>query len=79
MNLTKLLLFFSLNRVAFSAYISLRLLVRQVLTIDTVKSVAGMKLHGDDIEVLVLQTNVTFLKVKVKVRVWNFRGLLEHR
>ena len=53
--------------------------VRLVLTSNTVESVAGMKLHGDHIEVLGLQTNVTFLRVKVKVRVWNFGGQLEHR
>ena len=44
------------------------------------ESVAGIKLHGGDhIEVLRLQTNVAILKVKVKVRVWDFRGQLEHR
>ena len=59
--------------------ISLRVFVRLVLTIYTVESVAGMKLHGDHIEVLGLQTNVTFLKVKVKVRVWNFGGQFKHR
>ena len=59
--------------------ISLRVFVRLVLTSNTVDSVAGKKLHGDHIEVLELQTNVTFLKVKVKVRVWNFGGQLEHR
>ena len=53
--------------------------VRLVLTINTIISVSGMKLYGDHIEVLGLQTNVTFLKVKVKVRVWNFGGQLEHR
>ena len=62
-----------------SVRISLRVFVRLVLTIYTRKSVAGMKLHRDQIEVLGLQTNVTFLKVKVKVRVWNFGGQLEHR
>ena len=62
-----------------SVQISFRLFVRLVFTSCTVESVAGMKLHGDLIEVLGLQTNVTFLKVKVKVRVWNFGGQLEHR
>ena len=62
-----------------SVRISLRMFGRLVLTSYTMKSVAGMKLHGDHIEVLGLQTNVTFLKVKVKVRVWNFGGQLEHR
>ena len=78
LNLTELLLFFYLNRVDFSADISLRVLVRLGVTIYTVKSVAGMKLNGDHIKVLGLQTNVTFLKVKVKVRVWNNEGQLEH-
>ena len=38
-----------------------------------------LKLDDDLSEVLVLQTNATVLKVKVKVRVWNFGGQLEHR
>ena len=62
-----------------SVRLSLRVFVILVLTSCTVESVVGMKLRGDHIEVLGLQTNVTFLKVKVKVRVWNFRGKLEHR
>ena len=62
-----------------SVRISLRLFVRLVFTSCTVESVAGIKLHWDHIEVLELQTHVTFLKVKVKVRVWNFGGQLEHR
>ena len=53
--------------------------VKLVLNIYKVESVAGMKLHEGHIEVLGLQTNVTFLKVKVKVRGWNFGGKLEHR
>ena len=59
--------------------ISIILIIRLVLTIYTVESIAGMKLHGDHIEVLGFQTNVTFLKVKVKVRVWNFGGQIENR
>ena len=43
------------------------------------ESVAGMNMHGDHIKLLGLQTNATFLKVKVKVRVWYFEWLLEHR
>ena len=62
-----------------SVRISLRVFVKLVITIYTVESVAGMKLQGDHIEVLGLQTNVTFLKVKVKVRVLNFGGQLDHR
>ena len=54
-----------------SVQISLRFIDRLVLTINTAESVAGMTLHEDHILVLGLQTNVTFLKVKVKVRVWN--------
>ena len=53
--------------------------IRLVVTSGRVESVAAMKLHGDLIEVLGLQTNVAVLKVKVKVRVWNFGGQLEHR
>ena len=62
-----------------SVRIYLRVFVRLVLASYTVESVAGMKLHGHHIEVLGLQTNVTFLKVKVKIRVWSFGGQLEHR
>ena len=62
-----------------SVRISLRVFVRLVFTIYAVESVACMKLHGDHIEVLGLQTNVAFVKVKVKVRVWDFSGQLEHR
>ena len=47
--------------------------------IYTLEPIAGMKLHGDHIEVLGLQTNVKILKVKVKVSVWNFGVQLEHR
>ena len=57
--------------------ISLKVFVRLLHTFYTVESVAAMKLHGDHIEVLGLQTNVLFLKVKVKVRVWYFGGQLE--
>ena len=62
-----------------SVRISLKVFVRLVFASYTVESVAGIKRQGDHIEVLGLQTNVTFLKVKVKVRVWNFGGQLEHR
>ena len=58
--------------------ISFRVFVRLVLTSCTVESDAGMKLHGDLIEVLGLQTNVTVLKVIVRVRVWNNEAQLEH-
>ena len=52
---------------------------RNVQTSDTVECDRDLKLDGDLSEVLGLQTNVTVLKVKVKVRVWNFGGQLEHR
>ena len=59
--------------------ISLRVFVRLVLTIYTVESVAGIKMHGDQIEVYGLQKNDTALKIIVKVKVWKFGGQLEHR
>ena len=52
---------------------------RLVQTSDTVECDRELKLDGDLSEVLGLQTNITVLKVKVKVRVWNFGGQLEHR
>ena len=52
---------------------------RFVQTSDTVECDRDLKLDGDLSEVLGLQTNVTVLKVKVKVRIWNFGGQLEHR
>ena len=58
---------------------SLILFNRLEQTCDTVKCDRDLKLDGDLSEVLGLQTNVTLLKVKVKVRVWNFGGQLEHR
>ena len=62
-----------------SVIISLRLFVWLVLTRCTVESDAGMKLNRDLIEEHCFQTNVTVLKVEVKVRVWKFGGQLEHR
>ena len=52
---------------------------RLVQTTDTVECDRDLELDGDLSEVLGLQTNVTVLKVKVKVRVWNFGGQLEDR
>ena len=53
---------------------------RLVQTSNTVECDWDMKLDdGDLIELIGLQTNVTVLKVKVKVRVWTFGGQLEHR
>ena len=56
-----------------------KILITILQTSDTVMCERELKLDGDLSEVLVLQTNVTVLKVKVKVRVWNFGGQLEHR
>ena len=61
------------------AQILLRAYVGLALASCIMTSVAGMKLRRDHIEVLRLQTNVTFLKVKVKVKVWNFKSQFEHR
>ena len=58
---------------------SIKVFIRLVQTSDTVECERDLKLDGDLSEVLGLQTNVTVLKVKVKVRVWNFGGQLEHR
>ena len=58
---------------------SLELLYRLVKTSVTVECNRDFKLDGDLSEVLELQTNVTVLKLKVKVRVWNIGSQLEHR
>ena len=58
---------------------SLKEFIYLVHTSDTVECDRDLKLDGDLSEVLGLQTNDTLLKVKVKVRVWNFGGQLEHR
>ena len=55
------------------------MLYRLVQTSGTVECDKDLELDGDLSEALGLQTNVTVLKVKVKVRVWNFGGQLEHR
>ena len=57
---------------------SLELFIRLVKTSDTVYCDMNLKLDGDLIEVLGLQTNATILKVKVKARVWNIGRQLEH-
>ena len=56
---------------------SLDMFKRLVKTCNKVKCDMDLKLDGDLIEVIGLQTNVTILKVKV--RVWNYGGQLEHR
>ena len=52
-----------------SVLMSLKLFIRLVQTSDTVDCDMDLKLDGDHIEVLGLQTKVTFIKVEVKVRV----------
>ena len=58
---------------------SLDMIIRLVKTSEEVDCDMDLKLDGDLIDVLGLQTNVTVLKVKVKVRVWNIGSQLEHR
>ena len=58
---------------------SLDMFIRLVKTSEEVDCDMDLKLDGDLIDVLGLQTNVTILKVNVKVRVWNIGGQLEHR
>ena len=57
---------------------SLQIFNRLVQTSGTVECDRDLKLGGDLSKVLGLHTNVTVLKVKVKVRVWNFVGQLKH-
>ena len=65
--------------IAPSVLMSLKLCIRLVQTSDTVDCDMDLKLDGDHSEVLGLQTNVTFIKVKVKARVLNFGSQLKHR
>ena len=58
---------------------SIKVFIILVQTSDTEDCDRDLKLHADLIEVLGLHTNVTVLKVEVKLRVWNFGGQLEHR
>ena len=60
---------YSHSPISPSVLISLKLFILLVQTSDTVDCDMDMKLDGDLIDVLGLQTNVTVLKVKVKVRV----------
>ena len=55
------------------------MIIRLVKTSEEVDCDRDLKLDGDLIEVLGLQTNVQSSKVKVKVRVWNIGSQLEHR
>ena len=52
---------------------------RLVQTSDTVECDRDLQFYGDHSEVLGLQTNVTFIKVKVIARVWNIGSQLKHR
>ena len=61
-----------------SVLMSLKSCIRLVQTSDTVDCDMNLQLDGDHSEVLGLQTNVTFIKVKVKARVWNIGGQLKH-
>ena len=58
---------------------SLDIFIRLVKTSEEVDCDMDLKLDGDLIDVLGLQTNDTVLKVNVKVRVWNIGSQLEHR
>ena len=58
---------------------SLDMFIKLVKTSEEVDCDMDLKLDGDLIDVLGLQTNVTVLKVNVKVRVWNIGSHLEHR
>ena len=58
---------------------SLDMFIRLVKTSEEDDCDMDLKLNGDLIEVLGLQTNVTVLKVKVKARVLNIGSPLEHR
>ena len=53
--------------------------IRLVKSSEEVDCDMDLKYDGDLIDVLELQTNVTVLKVNVKVRVWNIGSQLEHR
>ena len=59
--------------------ISLDMFTRLVKTSEEFDCDMDLKFDGDLIDVLGLQTNVTVLKVNVKVRVWNIGCQLEHR
>ena len=57
---------------------SLNMFIRLVKTSEEVDCVMDLKLDGDPIDVLGLQTNDTVFKVNVKVRVWNIGSQLKH-
>ena len=58
---------------------SLDMLIRLVKTSEEVDCDMDLKLDGDIIEVLGLQTNVTVFKVKVNARVLNIGSQLIYR
>ena len=58
---------------------SLDMFIRLVKTSEEVDCDMDLKLDGDLSDVLGVQTNVTVIKVNVKVRVWNIGSQLEHR
>ena len=60
---------FSYSPISLLVLMSLKLFIRLVQTSDTVDCDMDLKYENNLIEVLGLQTNVTVLKVKVKVRV----------
>ena len=57
---------------------SLDMFIRLAKTSEEVYCDKDLKLDGDLIDVLGLQTNVTVLKVNVKVKVWHIGCHLEH-
>ena len=65
--------------ISSSVLMSLKFLIRLVQTSDTVDYDMDLKLDGDHIEVLALQTTVTVLKSQSESSVWNFGSQLKHR
>ena len=60
--------------------ITFEVCIRLVQTRETVECDRDLKFDGDYFsEVYIPQTNVTLLKIKLKVRISNFGGQLEHR
>ena len=57
-----------------SVRITIKVVNRLMQYSDLVECDRYLKLDGDLSEILGLQTNVTVLKVKVKVRLWNVGG-----
>ena len=55
------------------------MIIRPMKTSEEVNCDLDLMMYGDLIDVLGLQTNVTVLKVNVKIRVWIIGSQLEHR